>query len=110
MNATWVMDTHSDQFVPTGRKAREQLELALWLSLPSYAREPRTQKQLAKKLGVDASTFSDWKLLPGFMIYVRHLMEERIQEDCPDVVGALVRKAKKGDVPALKLFFDYFIY
>ena len=69
-----VLNTHSDDFLPNERKAGEQMEYALWLSLPSYAREPKTQKEFAKKVGVDASTLSDWKNLPGFMDYVRQLV------------------------------------
>jgi hypothetical protein len=42
------------------RKEREKLQFIEWLALPSWEREPKTQRQLAKKLRVNEVTLSEW--------------------------------------------------
>ena len=89
------------------KKDAERLQFIEWLSLPSSARNPKTQLQLAIRLGVDAATLSDWKRAPQLWEQVRRLVDKRVKEDHADVMAAVVRGAKKANVQAQKLYLEY---
>jgi Helix-turn-helix of insertion element transposase len=99
--------TNSGQYSPSLKKDAERLRFIEWLSLPSSARNPKTQRELAKQLGVDAATLSDWKRSPDLWEKVRRWVDERVKEDHADVMSALVDTAKQGNVQAQKLYLEY---
>lgn len=101
------VETNSGQFPKGAKKDAERLQFIEWLSLPSVARRPKTQRELATQLGVEAATLSDWKRLPDFWDQVKKRVDERVREYHPDVLAAIVAAAKKGNVAAQKLYLEY---
>jgi hypothetical protein len=78
--------------------------------MPSWERVPKTQQELAKKIGVDEGTLSDWKRFPGFKDEVAKLAKEWAQSFLPDVLGAMVHAAADrlgGTAQDRKLFLQY---
>ena len=98
---------NSRQFSPGAKKDAERLLFIDWLALPAAERVPRTQRELAQKLGVEPATLSDWKRSPELWQEVRHRVDERVKEHHADVLSALVKEAKQGDVQAMKLYLQY---
>jgi hypothetical protein len=99
-------EANSGQSSSSVKKDAERLEFVERLSLPSSARNPKTQRELAKQLGVDAATLSDWKRFPDLWEQVRKRVDERVKEDHADVVSAVVEAAKGGNVQAQKLYLE----
>jgi len=97
----------TSQFQAGSKKDAERLQFIEWLATPSTERKPRTQAELAQHLGVEPATLSDWKRSLGLCEEVRRRVDERVREHHPDVLAALVRKAKQGDVQAQKLYLQY---
>lgn len=84
----------------------DQLKFQAWLALPSAAREPKSQKQLALLLEVHETTLSDWKRLPGFADAVYDLAMEVIKGDLVPVLYAQKREALKGSLPHAQWLFE----
>ena len=74
-----------------------------WLALPKAQRKPRTQRDLAKEIGVGEDTLSDWKKLPGFIDDVNALARELVKHDIADVLGVIRTRAKKGELPFVNM-------
>jgi hypothetical protein len=83
-----------------------QLQFIEWLATPKSERTPKTQKEFAAVIGTDEGTLSDWKKKAGFMDEVRGLARKYLKDELPDIYGALIEKAKTGDVPAIKLAME----
>ncbi len=84
----------------------EQTNLQLWLALPKKLRLPKTQRELANRLGVNEVTLSDWKKLPGFQEEVNKWIKAFTVDDVADVVAAVAREAKKGSKGHAELFLE----
>lgn len=76
----------------------DQERLILWLALPKAEKSPKTQAALAKDLCIDEATIWRWKQLPGFREAVNKLARELVQDDLPEVLGVIRRKAKDGEL------------
>ena len=61
-----------------------------WAALPPNARNPNTQKELAKKLGVDEDSLTNWKQLEGFWKEVEDRCKDETASRLPEVMKALV--------------------
>lgn len=74
--------------------------------MPKNVREEKTgvktQKEFAEKVDVSPTTLSNWKKEPGFMNDVERLRRDHLDEKLSDVYQALIRRAKEGDVRAIK--------
>jgi hypothetical protein len=81
----------------------DQERFIAWLALPKAERAPKLQQQLAKEIGVDQSTLSDWKKLPGFMDEVNTRARELVKHDIADVLGVIRREAKKANLPYVNM-------
>ena len=81
----------------------EQLRFQEWLALPKRLREPKTQRELAKVIGVGEDTLSDWKRFDGFVDAVNVIARRYLKESMPAILDAIATKATKGDMPAAKL-------
>lgn len=101
------LNAKSGQLPPGIKKDAERLQFIEWLSLPSSERRPRTQADLARQLSVEPATLSDWKRDPDLWVDVRERVDERVKEHHPDVLKALVKRAKQGEVQAQKLYLQY---
>src|SRR5947209_15775829 len=71
-------------------------QFAQWMALPKRLREPLTQGEMAKKLGVNADTPSDWKKRDDFWALVKQYRSTFLKETIPDILDAAIRAAK-GD-------------
>lgn len=83
-----------------------QRKLISWLALPSDARSPHTQGELAKQLGVTDRTISNWKNVPGLKEAAAELAKEQVTGELPDVYGALLKKAKAGSFFHIRLCLE----
>lgn len=68
----------------------------LWLALPKKTKSPKTQRELAAKLGVNESTLSDWKLKDGFKAEVKRMAVALLDDDVPEIIAKMVAQAKSG--------------
>lgn len=83
-----------------------QLRFQAWLALPKAERQPAHQRLLARELGVDPSTLSDWKLLPGWGAAVYELARQTLENDLVPILQAQAREARKGSLPHAQWLFD----
>ena len=84
----------------------DQLKVQAWLALPSAARSPKTQKQLAAELEVHETTICDWKRLPGWHDAVYSLALSEVVGELIPVLHAQVKQAKAGSLPHAQWLFD----
>lgn len=89
------------------RKKQEFWEFIEWMSLPANSREPKTQKELAQKLGVDYATLSDWKKVDGFWDEVKKRRKVWVREKVSNILLGLYGKALKGDTAAARMLMEY---
>lgn len=76
-----------------------------WLSLPYYERKPKTQRDLAKALGVAEWTLSRWKY-DGALDEAMALAEHALRERHGEILRALGDKAAAGDVQAIRTYLE----
>jgi hypothetical protein len=75
----------------------EQRFFQAWLALPEDEREPKTQAELAERIGVHAITLTRWKALPGFYKAAHDAAYLRLRESLPAVFRNIARRAADGD-------------
>ena len=64
-------------------------------------------EEIAQELKVSPRLLSRWRSLPGFQEALEETCKDRIMEEMPRLLQALTEKAKEGNVPAIKILFDY---
>src|SRR4030095_5544814 len=69
------------------------------------AREPRSQRELARQLERDEATLSHWKRLPGFHDAVYALTHDQLVAELAPILWAQVREAKKGSLAHAQWLF-----
>ncbi len=95
--------------MPITNKVYEYQTFVEWIATPGMFRRPNTQKALAKKLGVDAATLSDWKKEDDFWAQVSQQLRLWSRGRTPDVIEALYQHAKAtGSPSAVKLWLETF--
>lgn len=82
----------------------DQLKFMLWLAQPKAIRSPKLQRDLAKEIGVDQSTLSDWKNIPGFRDDVARYAKDYMRDDIPPVLDTIRKLAIKGSVAHINMF------
>lgn len=87
------------------RNDSARMAFAAWLVLPPSQREPKTQDELAKQLGVAASTLSQWRRLPVIQAITKD-WRESYKAHFSEVVDAMLRQARRGNVPAARLLAE----
>lgn len=80
-----------------------RLEFANWFFDPNRS---GTQEEWAREHGVAPSTLSDWKRHPEFRALIAS-WRETYRPEFVQVVDAMFRKAKAGDVQAARLLGDW---
>jgi hypothetical protein len=86
----------------------EYHQFVAWIGLPVSLRIPKTQKELAKNLGVGEDTLSEWKQRDGFFKAVEKKRKEWGQERTPEVIHALYKRIMKyGGATETKLWLQY---
>jgi hypothetical protein len=83
-----------------------QIKYIDWLATPRYSRTPPTQELFADECGLNPSTLWRWQKLDGFRAAVTARAREMVGDALPNIYGALVDKADRGDVPAIKLVLE----
>ena len=69
-------------------------------------KEQRSQAEIAEDLGVTRKTLYEWRKHPLFWPRVREIIDEHSDSSLAKVWNALIFKAVRGDVQAMKLFFQ----
>ena len=68
--------------------------------------ENRNQGEIAQELRVARQTLYRWRSRPGFWDAVGELIRDHSDRELANVWGALIRRAKHGDVQAQRLYFQ----
>lgn len=90
------------------KKKIEYQQFVEWMGLPGPEREPKEQKELAVKLGVEEPTLSNWKKVDGFWDLVREERKRWAKDKVSDVLMGLYRSALiEGKAAEAKLFLQY---
>ena len=67
----------------------QQKVFAEWLAQPSFERSPKTQRELAQKLGVSQATLCNWKQIPELFEYRNTVLAGSGTDLVPEAVGVL---------------------
>ena len=94
------MTENVKNWTPGQRKYQE------WLATPKFTRTPPTQEMFAKSIKVSPVTVSRWKKLDGFQAAVNAIARQYLNDDLPDIFGALRREAVKGSYQHIKLSLE----
>lgn len=93
------MTTKPNNYRPTGKK----LLVARMLANPE---DQRSITDICKEVGVARTTFYDWIGDNKFRAYVDELIDKYTDSELSRVWKALMRKIDKGDIQAIKLYFE----
>ena len=63
-------------------------------------------EQLRERIGCSRATLSRWRKQPAFRNEIIKRSRLVVREHLPTAYAALIAKVAKGDIPALKLFFE----
>jgi hypothetical protein len=78
-----------------------------WLATVRSERQPATQGELARLLGVHVTTLSRWKHEPGFIRELIRRVRTKYADRLPGIISAVAARGEMGDVPAGRLFLDF---
>ncbi len=81
----------------------KQIKAAEMLANPEL---DSNRSAIIKKVGVSRSTFYDWLKDTTFTSYVCELIDAYTDADYSAVWKALIERCKRGDVQAIKLYFE----
>ena len=77
-----------------------------WLARPKSAR--CSQKEIAEKIGVSSATITHWKKEKEVIEATYNQKRQLIKaDDLPEIVDALIGKAKEGKTKQAKLVFEW---
>lgn len=93
------MATKLNKYSPTGKK----LKMARMLADPD---QKGSITELCAEVGVARTTFYDWIGDDDFRGYVDSLIERYTDSELSRVWKALMRQIDKGDMQAIKLYFE----
>jgi hypothetical protein len=105
-NILTAIQSDFPEVIPRIQLVNEFTQFVLWFATPSQFREPETQKEFAKSIGLSQDTLTDWKHHPSFWPLVFQAMNAWIKEHIPDVIGGLYLKAtsKKTSSKDVEMF------
>ena len=87
-----------------GRLTPQQLVFAEWLAVPTTERQPRSQKELAKQLGVSQQSLCQWKEIPELWDVRDSLVTSAAKDLIPEAIKVL--KDRIADPEHKKLALD----
>jgi len=90
------------------RNPLKLLEFIEWCAKPHQERIPKTQNEVATKLGVDINTLSEWKKRIGFWDEVTIYRNQFFRKFTSSVYYGLAQRAKTGDPKAVELYASLF--
>lgn len=91
------------------RKSKDWIPSTKQIALAHLLVNPEsrgTKEKKAEEAGVTYKTLWVWMKDPNFVAYLNRLIHQYTDAEIAEVWKALIRKAKIGDVSAIKLFFE----
>lgn len=86
----------------------EYEQFIAWVALPKSLKNPKTQAELAKQIGVGPDTLSEWKQRHGFWDRVNEQMKIWAKEKTPDVISILYEKIlKTGGASEIRIWLEW---
>lgn len=84
----------------------KKMQYGMWLGLPREARpsDEKTQKGIAKKLGIGIDTASRWNKDPFVEKVADNALKIFGERDKIQIIESLIKEAKDGKVEAIKLY------
>lgn len=79
-----------------------------WLSTDRIERQPPTESELARLLGIQTATLSLWKEEREFMNEIAKRVRMKYSDRLPSLIANLYSCAEKGDIGAINLFLHSF--
>ncbi len=78
------------------------------IKVANYFADPTKMSvsEIAKLSGISTSTLYKWLKTPQFREYVQSIINTYCDGELTNVWKSLIEKCLKGDVPAIKLFFE----
>ena len=98
------------KFIDTSkiRNPLNLLEFIEWCAKPPQDRIPKTQNEVAMKLGIDINTLSEWKKRVRFWDEVSIYRDQYFRKFTSSIYYGLVQRAKTGDPKAVELCASLF--
>lgn len=87
--------------IPNIEYPNEFIQFCEWSSIPKTMRKPETQKALARKLGLNEQTLSNWKLLPEYNHNTRAILRVFLGNDLPELMYSVKKRALSGSDKAM---------
>ena len=111
MTETLNLDIPNTPKNGTLKNPLEFQEFIVWIATPEPLREPKTQRDLAVKLGVGEDTLSEWKQRAGFWDEVKKEWDKWGKEKTNNVIVRFYQKILSPDVSTadFKLWFQFFL-
>jgi hypothetical protein len=81
----------------------KQIALAILLLDPE---DRRTKREKFKEIGVQPKTAYRWLSDERYVSYINTQLDKFVNAELVDVYRALLMQCKRGNVPALRLFFE----
>jgi hypothetical protein len=66
----------------------------------------RTKEDKCNEIGVTRKTLYEWLKKPEFVDYMNSQLDKYTNSALPDIWKAHIRAAKRGDIPAIKLYYE----
>lgn len=111
MEETLELDTPKTPKNSTLKNPLEFQQFIVWIATPEPLREPKTQRELAAKLGVGEDTLSEWKQRAGFWDEVKKEWNKWGKEKTNNVIARFYQRILSNDVSTadFKLWFQFFL-
>jgi len=89
------------------RRESEREQFAIWLGMPPEHRHPKTEADLAEKLGVTTVTLSNWKKDPDVKALAQNAIRILGGNEMYAITQALIEESKQGKVKAIELYLKW---
>jgi DNA-binding CsgD family transcriptional regulator len=83
-----------------------QAEVVRWLATPQESRQPKTEAELAKEMGVRPATVSKWRKKLDLDAHASEIVRQELYSHLPEVYGVLVETARTGSIDHMKLLLE----
>jgi len=87
-------------------RAAKIQQFGIWLGMPEGSREPKTQEELAKQLGLHKDTLTDWKKLPEVQEIARNALQLMALGSNLEIWQKTIEKAMEGNIMAMRLYYN----